>query len=376
MPIKILFFIPTLGHGGAERVLVNLVNHMDPKRFDITVQTMFDVGIYRNKLNPNVRYIGGFPWYFRGNTKVFKMFSPELLYRLYIKEEYDIIVSYLEGPSARVISGCPLNMNPKLVCWIHVEQETRSRSTYVFRSGKEADKSYGRFDKIMCVSETVREDFMRLFPNTVEPVVLYNTVESDIIREKAQEIITDAYFSSNEINLISVAKLQPVKGYDRLLKALFKLREQDATIPFHLYLVGIGEEKGNLEKLAEKLGLEDRVSFLGFKDNPYKYVKAADLYICSSRREGFSTAVTEALIVGTPVLSTECSGAKELLGYSNEYGLVVDNSENGIYEGLQYLLHDDRYKLYKDKAEERGRSFNTESTVHAAEQEFEGLITQ
>lgn len=374
---KILFFMPNLMHGGAERVLLNLVNHMNADKFEITVQTMFDVGIYKDQLAPGVRYIGGFPWYFHGNTKVFKIFSPEQLFMLYIKEDYDIVVSYLEGPSARVVGGGPVNKNTKLVCWIHGEQETRARAEYVFRSGIEAEKCYKRFDRIVCVSETVKNDFMRLFPDAAKPVVLYNTVESERIRKKSKESITDVSFSKDEINLISVAKLQQVKGYDRLLNVLSRLREQDSTIPFHLYLLGIGEEKENLERQAYRLGLADRVSFLGFKENPYKYVKAADLYVCSSRREGFSTAVTEALIVGTPVVSTRCSGAEELLGPQNEYGIVTDNDEDSLYLGIKRMISDRQMlAAYREKARERGAMFSTEETVHAVEKMLTEVLSQ
>ncbi|MCR5149607.1 MAG: glycosyltransferase [Clostridiales bacterium] len=372
--VKVLFLIPNLMHGGAERVLVNLVNHMDANRFNITVQTMFDAGIYKDKLNSDIRYKGGFFWYFPGNTKVFKLFSPERLFRHYIKDDYDIIVSYLEGPSARVVGGCPKNSRAKLVCWIHVEQGTFSRAKYVFRSGKEAERCYKRFDKTVCVSETVKKDFSSLFPYCAEPEVLYNTVESKIISEKSSEEITDLSFSADKINLISVAKLQYVKGYDRLIEALKTLRENRPEIPFHLFLVGIGEEKENLEKLAQRLGLANCITFAGFKENPYKYVKAADLYVCSSRREGFSTAVTESLIVGTPVLSTDCSGAAELLGKNGEYGLIVENSTQGLYSGLEYLLTDRCFEKYIDKAKERGGAFNTESTVNAVQDLFEELI--
>ena len=156
--IKILFFIPNLAHGGAERVLVNLVNHMDYNQFDVTVQTMFDVGIYKNKLNKKVRYIGGFPWYFKGNTIIYKLFSPSKLYKMYIKEKYDVIVSYLEGPSARVISGCT-DPNTKLLTWIHIEFENKEYATHVFRDMKEAVKCYKRFNRIICVSQTVKESF-------------------------------------------------------------------------------------------------------------------------------------------------------------------------------------------------------------------------
>ena len=93
----------------------------------------------------------------------------------------------------------------------------------------------------------------------------------------------------------------------------------------------------------------------------------SDLYICSSRVEGFSTAVTESLVVGIPVVSTNCSGAYELLGKNNEYGVVCQNSEDGIYSGIKYILVDDRLSYYKEKALERGKHFNKEKTTLAVE---------
>ena len=92
------------------------------------------------------------------------------------------------------------------------------------------------------------------------------------------------------------------------------------------------------------------------------------MFVCSSYREGFSTAVTESLVVGTPVVSTLCSGAQELLGYNNEYGLIVENSEEGIYKGLKKLLEDkELLEYYKKKAAERGSFFSKEKTVEAVE---------
>lgn len=114
--------------------------------------------------------------------------------------------------------------------------------------------------------------------------------------------------------------------------------------------------------------LEDTYHLIGFRDNPYKYVAKCDLFVCSSYREGFSTAVTESLVVGTPVVSTLCSGAQELLGYNNEYGLIVENSEEGIYKGLKKLLEDkELLEYYKKKAAERGSFFSKEKTVAAVE---------
>lgn len=367
--MKILFYIPTLMHGGAERVLVNLVNHMDRTKFDITVQTMFDVGIYRDKLQEGIKYVPGLKWYFPGNTKVFKLFSPKFLYHRYIKEHYDIIVSYLEGPSARVIAGCDVP-ETKLVSWIHVEQGGPAYVTKVFRTMQEATRCYSRFDKTRCVSKTVKEDFLKLFPTIREVDVLYNTVETDIIRQKGLETVDDIKFDKDVVNICSVAKLQYVKGYDRLARVTRRLMDDGLAV--HVYLIGKGEEQSSLENLVKQLNLEKNWTFVGFKENPYKYVANCDLYVCSSRREGFSTAVTEALVVGTPVVSTRCSGAEELLGSHDEYGIVTDNDEESLYKGVKKMIAEaGLLEHYRGKAQERGGFFSTENTVKAVEQMLE-----
>ena len=353
-------------HGGAERVLINLVNHLDQSKFDITVQTMFDVGIYRNQMANGIKYIPGFPWYFRGNTKLYKLFPPKFLFHYYIKKHYDIIISYLEGPSARVVAGCD-DDGTKLVSWIHVEQKVPEYVTKVFRDMHEATDCYSRFDKTCCVSHTVKEDFQRLFSAVLEPCVLYNTVEANVIRSRAMETVEDIVFDKNVINLCSVAKLQYVKGFDRLVRITRKLLDDGLKV--HVYVLGKGEEQSALEKLVKELNLEKYWTFVGFRDNPYKYVAKSDLYVCSSRREGFSTAVTEALIIGTPVVSTRCSGAEELLGNHDEYGIVTDNDEESLYQGIkQMIATTGLLEHYSQKAAERGDYFSTENTVKAVEQ--------
>ena len=119
--IKILFMIPTLGQGGAEKVLVNLVNNLNKERFDVTVLALFDGGVNKPFLKPWIKFRACMPHTFRGNIHVLKIFSPSQLYKHFIHENYDIVVSYLEGPTARIISGCS-DENTKMISWIHVEQ--------------------------------------------------------------------------------------------------------------------------------------------------------------------------------------------------------------------------------------------------------------
>ena len=162
------------------------------------------------------------------------------------------------------------------------------------------------------------------------------------------------------------------KGYDRLINVHKKLI--DEGIIHHIYILGTGDQEEMLAQRIKQYNLSKTFHLLGFTDNPYKYVKAADMFICSSRREGFSTAVTESLIVGTPVVSTCCSGAYELLGYNNEYGIVTENSEEGIYNGLKRMLDDSALREnYAKQAAIRGQKFSTEKTVAAVEEMFESL---
>lgn len=363
--LKILFLIHDLGQGGAEKVLVNLVNNMDRSKFDISVTVLFGRGVNEQFLAPDIRFHAVFPKEVPGNSKLMKLLTPKQLHRLCVKEHYDIEVSYLEGPSARVISGCQ-DKDIKLVSWIHVEQHTIDKLAGSFRSEQEARACYNRFDQTICVSKYVHDDFCQLLDFQKPCRVLYNTVESDKIlagaSEAAPELVDDG-----KIRIIAVGTLKQSKGYMRLLKIVKRL--WDEQYPMHLYILGIGPLQAEMEEYIRRNELQDTVTLLGYQTNPYKYVSKCDLFVCASFAEGFSTAATEALIVGTPVCTVEVSGMKEMLGEKNEWGLVTENSEEGLYQGIKRLLDDPALLAhYKAKAAERGKSFSTKSTVKAVEE--------
>ena len=371
MKKKILFLIPNLKHGGAERVLVNLANNVDPSKYAVTVQTVFDIGVHRNALVPHVRYLPGMKRQFRGNSHLFKLFSPRLLYKHFVREEYDVVISYLEGVAARIISGCT-DPNAKKVCWIHTELMTPKAAALGFRSNEEAKICYGCFDQIVAVSQQVGQQFSANACGEVPVTVLYNTNETEQIREKATEVPDNPQFASDIPSVCAIGRINEVKGFDRLLVAHKRLL--DDGIPHRVFILGTGEDQAKLEQAARELGVGDSFVMLGFCANPYQYLSRCDLFVCSSRREGFSTAVTESLIVGTPVVNTNCSGAKELLGENDEYGLVVENSEEGIYQGMRKMLSDPALLAhYKEKARERGSFFSRTETVRAVEEMLDNL---
>ena len=367
---KILFLIHDLGQGGAEKVLVNLVNNINRNEFDISVTVLFGGGINEQFLKPDIKFKAVWPKMIPGNSKLMKLVSPKQLHKIEVKENYDIEVSYLEGPSARVISGCQ-NKNTKLISWIHGEQKSLKKVSESFRSKKEAKKCYEKFDQTICVSETVKKDFCKLLNYQRPCCVLYNTVESNKIIEKSKEPVPELE-SDKFFKLIAVGSLKTIKGYNRLLHIIFRLKQENKKI--RLYVLGIGPQEKELKEYVEKKGLKENIIFLGYQTNPYKYVAKSELFVCSSFAEGFSTAATEALIVGTPVCTVNVSGMKEMLGEDNEYGIVTENSEEALYEGIKNIVDDPKkLKHYKRMAQIRGKIFNTQITTEKVEKLFSEL---
>ncbi len=362
---KILFLIHDLGSGGAEKVLVNLVNNMDPKKFDITVLSLFGGGVNQQFIKPHIRVITVFKKEFPGNSHVLKLLTPKQLHKRYVKDKYDIEVSYLEGPSARIVSGCP-DETTKLVSWIHVEQHTKKVLAASFRSFAEAEKCYNRFDNTVCVSQYVKDDFCGILNFRKRCEVLYNTNETADILNKSAEAV-DAFPKNGGLNMVAVGTLKEPKGYMRLLAIIKRLRDENRSI--HLYVLGTGPLRETMEKFIADNNLSDSVTLLGYQTNPYKYVSKCDLFVCSSFSEGFSTAATESLIVGTPVCTVEVSGMKEMLGENNEYGVVTNNDEESLYQGIKkFIDNPELLAHYKRQAKERAKSFTTAETVRAVEE--------
>lgn len=370
--IKVLFFIQDLSGGGAEKVLVNLVNNMDHNKFEITLLTLFDQGVNKQYLKKEIHYKYVFKNVFRGNQHLLKLFSPKYLFKKTIRDEHDIVISYMQGATTRIVSGNTRD-NTIIINWIHNEL-TKEKLARSYRSYEEFVRCYTQYDATVFVAESAKEVFEKETRLTNNNIVKYNTVESDMIIKKSNEGIEEIVYDKGKINLITVGSLTKQKGYDRLLRIINKIAKADYN--FHLFILGHGPLKEQLERYVKDNKLDYYVTFLGYKANPYNYVKNADLFICSSYHEGYSTVVTESLIVGTPVITTLCSGMEEMLGEKNEYGIIVDNNEEALYEGVKELLDDSKLlNYYKIKAQERSKYFSTKKTVMEIENMLINMLT-
>lgn len=366
--IKVLFLIHDLGQGGAEKVLVNLVNHLDKTKFSISVISIFAGGVNEQFLSQDIQYYAIFKKSFPGNSRLMKLLSPQQLHALFVKDEYDIEISYLEGPCARIISGCS-NKSTKIVSWIHSDQSTRKKLAASFRNFSEAKKCYTQFDRHVFVAEKLRESFCKYINISDKSQILFNTIETNKIRELSKEkveIELNTCFS-----MVAVGSLKEVKGYDRLLNIAKRLKECGKE--FKLIILGIGPLEKQLKEFIRKENLTNNVFLLGYDTNPYKYVSKCDLYVCSSYSEGFSTSTTEALLVGTAVCTVDVSGMKEMLG-ENEYGVITENSEDSLFAGILRFIEDKEIlSYYKKMAQKRGDFFSLENTVQAVECLLESL---
>ena len=201
--------------------------------------------------------------------------------------------------------------------------------------------------------------------------VLYNTNETaDIIKLSNESL--EVRINRNEINICVVGKVSMRKGCDRVCNIQKKLKEQG--INTHIYFLGTGSDEEFVENFANENKLTESITLLGYQTNPYKFIKSCDLFVCAALAEGFSTAATEALIVGTPVCTVDVSGMKEMLGENNEFGIVTENNEDALYEGIKTILTTPgMLEDYSKKALERGKIFSTEKTVRAVENMLESL---
>lgn len=370
MKIKILFFIHDMGHGGAEKVLANLVNNMDYEKYDISIIALFKGGVNEQFLNKEIKYKTIFPKMIPANSKIMKLFSPYFLHKLFIKEEYNIEVAYLEGPDARIISGCR-NKHTKTVFWVHCFMHDSKEFAGAFRNFKEATRCYGDFDAGAFVSEEVKTAF-NVYNNTAQNrVVLYNTNDTEIIVKKSKEKIEKK--AEDVFQIIAIGKIEIIKGFDRLARIHKKLIDEGYRI--RTIVLGEGTQKEQIQKYVRDNHITESFKFLGYKTNPYKYIAQSNLFVCSSYSEGFSTATTEALILGIPVVTTQVSGMREMLGGNNEYGLITDNSDEALFRGIKKMLDDKNlYLSYKEKAKMRGKFFEKSNMVRSTEKFLESLL--
>ncbi len=364
---RILFILPSLAVGGLEKEQITIANGLVRKGYSVTVKTLEKNDEMRRFLDDRVIYdykpykphpiMKRIP-YIRNKFYDDGMWetraAPQTLYDYYVgNEKYDVEIAFFRGLPVKIISGSK-NKNAVKIAWVHSDFKKCGGITANFNGLSEVREAYGKFDKIVCVSEEARTSFNETIGFPEKTITVYNMLCLDEIKAKALE---KCPIQKERFIFLSVGRLVPAKGYDRLIAAY-----KNAGVDADLWIIGEGGEKERLIKEAEDFGLSG-VKFLGKKLNPYKYMSAADAYVCSSRFEGFNLTIAEALAVGLPVISTACTGPYEILE-GGKYGLIVKNDTEGLTDGLKKLCSDNALlKEYKAKAEKRSEFFDESAII-------------
>ena len=370
--LNILFLIESLGGGGAEKILADLVNHLDHNRFSVTLLTVTDGGVWEQAVHAPVRLQSllrsddAHTLRYKLKYHLLRKLPARLAYRLFVHRTFDVEIAFCEGFATRLIAASP-NRNSKKLAWVHIDPIRDPHGDRAFKNIAQERQSYEKFDRILCVSHTVKTTFCKKFGITEQVGVQYNPVDVQAIAERAQQ--PTLLPPSSGLIFVCVARLQPAKGVDRLLQAAAKLRQEG--FDFTLWVLGEGPMRSSLEAQIAELHLQNCVQLLGFRQNPYPFIQAADVYVSASYAEGFSTAATEALVLGTPVCSTDCAGMREVLG-DEPCGMLTEDTQDGIYEGLHRLLASPEHlQAMRAAAQRRALQFSLHERIREIEGEFE-----
>lgn len=247
-----------------------------------------------------------------------------------IDKKYDVAISFLEGDRCKFIAR-HIKADRKLA-WIHVN----------YRDAKfdpEYDReSHAAMDRIVLVSEDCKRDFDNAFPELSDKsVVIENILSTEYVRKRAEEKI-DFLIDDTKLNFVTACRISfKSKGLDRAVRAFRELKKENKLERLCWYIIGDGGDTNALKSMIVEYGLEENIKLLGMQKNPYPYFKNMSMFFLPSIWEGKPMVVTEAFMMGLPALVTEYSSAREQVRDGID-GIIVENSEQGIYDGLHRII--------------------------------------
>jgi glycosyltransferase involved in cell wall biosynthesis len=379
---KLLFIINTMGRAGAETALIQLLKKLDSMgEYDLSLYTVIPCGELFDRVPDHVRILNrhvnkapvlsftGHLWIagaviysffykltgFRRLGYMIKILKEQeasgrklqydkLLWRLLaegrpaVKGTYDLAVAYIEGAAAYYLADKIKAVHK--AAFIHIDYQEAG-----YTPGMDQD-CYGVMEKIFVVSNEVGEKFSKVYPEYRDKVRLFrNLLDKDEIRRKAAlgTGFTDGF---DGIRLVTVGRLHYQKGYDIAVEALARLRRDGCNVRW--YVIGEGMERSKLEMLIKKHGVEENFILMGARDNPYPYMRQADIYVHATRFEGKSIAIEEAQILGKVIVASDCTGNREQITAGYDGILLTLNTDNLVSE-LKHII--DRPELRKEYAE-------------------------
>ena len=363
MKRKILFITPSLRQGGVEHSLVTNLRLLDPEKYDITLYLYQDMLDLLTEIPDYVKVIIGVDKtkYFRKPYCILCLLCYYLLYfcrftkaankvqsKMYAyihqkKVEYPY-KKYFKNDSFYTVISHSLHIGTEMGLLIPAKKYCffmRSSDPNYHR--KTAERTFDKYNVIVCVSSGVKTVMSEAFPEYAEKmVILENYVDADRVIKLADKEIPIKKESG--VTLSTCGRLSHEKGFDLAVEAAAILKE--IGIDFHWYFIGDGDEHDNLESMIKSYQLQDSITITGFTDNPFSYIKHSDIYVQPSYEESYGRTIKEALILGKPIVSTDTVGARTVLR-NGEYGQLVSITSQGIANGILEILRDNKAATVK-----------------------------
>lgn len=335
---KILIINKSFELGGIQMALANMLDVIH-NQYDITLAIFFPQGPFKDRIPENVKLISLSPLvqvlgmngsdckrYGSFGQKIFKAVGsawarifgntlPVKFAMAFQKNvgEYDVVISYHQETSAKTLvtgfgefalTKCKA---PQKIAWVHADFQATKLATEQNR------KTYQNFDKIISVSQVCRDHFIAAYPSLKEKCdYCYNCIPVEDIIRKASAMQNVFQRNDNTTVLFSACRLVEEKGLVPALKSLLPIWKSDVDVKW--YIAGEGPEREKLEALIQEHHLEEKVILLGFQSNPYPYFREADFLFLPSLHETFSIVVSEAHVLGTPVIASDIPIMREVLG--------------------------------------------------------------
>ena len=305
MTVHVMFFTSALGGGGAEMHLLRVANHLDPARFRVSVAVARGGGVFEARLEPGVRlHVLATGTHRSSTVRLARAVLP--LRRLVRAERPDVLCSVMDHANVAALAAVRgLRRRPATVACVQNSPVAKYHGGGPLAAAmpRLIRVLYPGADRVVALSRGVAGEVAAMVPAVTPRLrVIYNAgVDEALFRGAAEPVPAGARGEGPLV--VAVGRLTRQKGYDVLLDALARVRRR---VPARLWIVGDGAGRQKLERQAAALGVADAVRFCGFQPNPFAFMSAADLFVLSSRWEGFANVVAEAMACGVPVVAADC----------------------------------------------------------------------
>lgn len=369
---KILFMLSSMNIGGVEKSLLSLLSVLSKERYDITLLLLEKKGGFL-KAVPNWVKVEEVTWYKeikpvimqppqqtiknyvkkRKFTKiptfVCSYFLSKYLNNRYLyykevfksiakhKDSYDIAISY-QGPTDIIDYYIANKVTAqKKISWVHFDVSKHDINKKLYQ------KLYSRFDKIFIVSKEAKQRLITKIPSTESKTEVFMSIISKVLINKMAKEEVDFDDNYKGLRVVTVGRLSKEKGQELAIEVLARLRKEGHEIRW--YCIGEGGARKEYEFLIDQYNLRNDFVLLGAKTNPYPYILKADIYIQTSKHEGYCLTLAEAKCLNKPIITTNFIGAYEQIEHDNN-GIIVSYDREELYEKIKYLINDSKKRNY------------------------------